>query len=77
MATARPGPAAPGGKTTYPVPLSLDDANRRIGKLSMEVELLRIKAARARLRQRRVLPASGSRARNSHPRTPRPAPGER
>ena len=30
-----------------PVQLRLDDANRRIGELSMEVELLRIKAARA------------------------------
>ena len=32
---------------TDPVQLRLDDANRRIGELSMEVELLRIKAARA------------------------------
>jgi len=30
-----------------PVQLRLDDANRRIGELSMEVELLRIRAARA------------------------------
>ena len=30
-----------------PVQLRLDDANRRIGELSMEIELLRIKAARA------------------------------
>jgi len=30
-----------------PVQLRLDDANRRIGELSMEVELLRLKAARA------------------------------
>ena len=30
-----------------PLQLRLDDANRRIGELSMEVELLRIKAARA------------------------------
>ena len=30
-----------------PVQLRLDDANRRIGELSMEIELLRVKAARA------------------------------
>jgi hypothetical protein len=30
-----------------PLQFRLDDANRRIGELSMEVELLRIKAARA------------------------------
>ena len=30
-----------------PVQFRLDDANRRIGELSMEVELLRIRAARA------------------------------
>jgi len=30
-----------------PLQLRLDDANRRIGELSMEVELLRIKATRA------------------------------
>jgi len=31
-----------------PVQLRLDDANRRIGELSMDIELLRIKADRAR-----------------------------
>ena len=32
---------------TDPVQLRLDDANRRLGELSMENELLRVKAARA------------------------------
>lgn len=44
-----------------PVQLRLDEANRRISELSMEVELLRIKAARALpFPARRSLNMSGS-----------------